>query len=361
MTDPAAPPIDLRSDTVTQPTREMREAMAHAEVGDDVYGEDPTVKRLERLAAERMGKEAALFMPSGTMVNLAALWVHTGRQGALACEEGAHLYRYEGGGPAALGHVLVHTIRGTRGVFRPKDLEPLIVPDDPHFAPLRLVSIENTHNRAGGTCWTPSQTRSVADFCHDHKIPIHLDGSRIFNASVALGVGPEELAAPATSVGFCLSKGLSAPVGSLLCGPSRFIEEAQRVRKVLGGGMRQAGVLAAAGIVALETMVDRLREDHENARRLAAGLSKVPGIRLDLDTVQTNMVVLTAREAGFTADEFVAALEREGVRSAPRDIGDEVRLVTHRHVSSADVDRVVGSVRKIVEARAAQLPTRSRP
>ncbi len=347
--------IDLRSDTVTHPTDEMREAMRNAEVGDDVYGEDPTVNRLERLAAERVGKEAAVFMPTGTMVNQAALWVHSKRQGALVCEEFAHVYFSESGGPALLSNLLVKTVKGTRGVFGPREMENVFLPDDPHYAPVTVVSIENTHNRAGGTCWTPTQTRSVADFAHAHNVPVHLDGARLFNAATALGVGPEELSQHVDSVGFCLSKGLSAPVGSMLCGSHKFIEEARRVRKILGGGWRQAGVLAAAGIVALETMVDRLNEDHENARRLATGLSKISGIRLDLDTVQTNIIVFNAREAGFrTPDEFVDRLGQEGVLASPRDIGDEIRLVTHRHVSPKDVDTILEAVRSVVERRAAE-------
>jgi threonine aldolase len=353
--------IDLRSDTVTKPTDEMREAMRNAEVGDDVYGEDPTVNRLERIAAERVGKEAAVFMPTGTMVNQAALWVHSKRQGALVCEEFSHIYYYESGGPALLSNLLVKTVKGTRGVFGPRDLEPVFLPEDDHYAPVTVVSIENTHNRAGGTCWTPTQTRSVADFAHAHNVPVHLDGARLFNAAIALGVGPEELAQHVDSVGFCLSKGLSAPVGSMLCGTNKFVSEARRVRKILGGGWRQAGVLAAAGIVALETMVDRLSEDHENARRLATGLSKIPGIRVDLETVQTNIIMLTAKEAGFASpDEFVDRLSQENVLCSPRDIGDEVRMVTNRHVTAKDVDAIIDAARSVVERKSAETTPRAK-
>lgn len=361
MVRPPSRVIDLRSDTVTQPTDEMRDAMRNAEVGDDVYGEDPTVNRLERLAAERVGKEAAVFMPTGTMVNQVALWVHSRRQGALVCEEYAHIFYYESGGPALLSNLLVKPVKGTRGVFGPRELETVFLPEDPHYAPVSVVSIENTHNRAGGTCWTPTQTRAVADFAHEHHVPVHLDGARIFNAATALGVGAEELSQHVDSVGFCLSKGLSAPVGSMLCGNPKFIDEARRVRKILGGGMRQAGVLAAAGIVALERMVDRLQEDHENARRLAVGLSKIPGIRIDLDTVQTNIVVFSARDAAFaTPDEFVARLTQEGVLACPRDIGDEIRMVTNRHVTSKDVDGALESVRGVVERRATETMQRAK-
>ena len=353
--------IDVRSDTVTHPTDEMREAMRTAEVGDDVYGEDPTIKRLERLAAERVGKEAAVFMPTGTMVNQAALWVHSKRQGALVCEEFSHIYYYESGGPALLSNLLVKAVKGTRGVFGPRELEQVFLPQDEHYAPVTVVSIENTHNRAGGTCWTPTQTRAVADFSHENNVPVHLDGARIFNAAVALGVGADELAQHVDSIGFCLSKGLSAPVGSMLCGSNKFIEEARRVRKILGGGWRQAGVIAAAGIVALETMVDRLSEDHDNARRLATGLAKIQGIRVDLDTVQTNIIMLTARDAGFASpDEFVDRLAQENVLCSPRDIGDEVRMVTNRHVTTKDVDMILDAVRSVVERKATETTPRAK-
>jgi threonine aldolase len=357
MRRPSTPLIDLRSDTVTRPTEEMREAMRRAEVGDDVYGEDPTVNRLERLAAERVGKDAAVFMPTGTMVNQAALWVHSGRRGALVCEEYAHIFYAEAGGPALLSNLLVLPIKGHRGVLTPAQLQPVFKPDDPHYAPVTVVAIENTHNRAGGTCWTPTQTRAVCDFAHERKVPVHLDGARIFNAAIALGVGVDDLTQDVDSVGFCLSKGLSAPVGSILCGSTKFVDEARRVRKILGGGWRQAGILAAAGIVALESMVDRLREDHDNARRLAVGLSKIPGIRIDLETVQTNMVVFTAKEAGFkTPEAFLERLKAAGVIASPRDVGDEIRAVTHREVSSKDIDTVLEAVRSVVEAQG-QLPS----
>lgn len=344
--------IDLRSDTVTQPTPEMRKAMAEAEVGDDVYGEDPTVRRLEAEAAKRLGTEAALFMPTGTMVNQAAIWVHTGRGGAVVCEEGAHILNYEGGAPALLSGALVRPVRGQRGVFTAADLDAMLPPSNIHFAPWRLLSIENTHNRAGGTVWTAKQTKAVVDWGHDHGIPTHIDGARIFNAAIAREVTVASLTQGADSVGFCLSKGLSAPVGSLLCGRAAFLEKARAVRKVLGGAMRQSGILAAAGLVALSTMVDRLKEDHKNARRLAAGIAKVPGIRVDLDAVQTNIVVFDPSALGHgSARDFCDGLKPAGVLASPRDIGPEVRMVTHRHVSRADVDAAIAAVEGLARPR----------
>ena len=342
--------IDLRSDTFTQPTDEMREAMAKARVGDDVYGEDPTVNELEALAAERMGKEAALYMPSGTMVNQVAVWVHTGRRGALVCDSGAHIYYYEGGAPSLLSNVMVYPIEGRRGVFTPKDIEPFLHEDPAHYAPVRLVSIENTNARAGGTCWTAAQTNAVADYCRGRKIPTHLDGARIFHAAIAQGVPVTKLTERVDSVGFCVSKGLSAPVGSLLCGSKAFIAEARHARKIMGGGMRQAGIIAAAGIIALEKMVDRLREDHENARRLAAGLAKIDGVRVDLDTVQTNIVNFDIENTGHALPAFLAQLEKRGVRAMERDVGPVVRLVTHRHITRKDVDATIAAVRDLVAA-----------
>lgn len=351
--------IDLRSDTVTQPTAEMRAAMASAEVGDDVYGEDPTVRRLEEVSAKRMGTEAALFMPTGTMVNQAALWVHSGRRGAVVCEEGSHILNYEGGAPALLSGLLVRGVSGRRGVFTPADLEAMLPPKNLHFAQWRLIEVENTHNRAGGTVWTPAQTQAIVKWSHDHGIPVHVDGARVFNAAVAQGVPASSLAKGADSVGFCLSKGLSAPVGSLLCGSAAFIEEARAVRKVLGGAMRQAGILAAAGLIALESMVERLREDHANARRLAAGLAKIPGIRIDMDAVQTNIVVFDPSETRLgTARQFCDALLPLGVRASPRDIGPHVRMVTHRHVTAADVDAAIAAVERVCggKSRIAKAP-----
>ncbi|HHY38241.1 MAG TPA: low specificity L-threonine aldolase, partial [Clostridia bacterium] len=253
--------IDLRSDTVTRPTPEMRRAMAEAEVGDDVYGEDPSVRQLEEIAAETMGKEAALFVASGTMGNQVALMAHTRRQDEVLLEAESHIFFYEAGGMAVLSGLMPFPIRTEDGILRPTDLERALRPSDIHFPKPSLVCLENTHNRHGGRVAGVEEIKKTCDFAHAHGLKVHLDGARIFNAAVALGVNVKSLVKDVDSVMFCLSKGLCAPVGSMLAGTRDFIEEARRCRKLLGGGMRQAGVLAAAGIVALKTMVDRLAED----------------------------------------------------------------------------------------------------
>lgn len=337
--------IDLRSDTVTQPTEAMREAMARAAVGDDVYGEDPTVNALEAVAAERVGKAAAVFVPSGTMANLAAVMSHTQMGDEVIVEAEAHILHYEGGGLATLAGTLPRTLPTEAGCISGAQLEAALRPPDLHYPATRLVCVENTHNRHGGVAITPGQMDDLAAAARRHRISVHLDGARLFNAAVALGVPASRLAAPVDSVAFCLSKGLSAPVGSLLCGDQEFIARARRFRKMLGGGMRQAGVLAAAGIVALEQMVDRLAEDHRVARLLAEALAGLPGVALDLARVQTNMVrvTLTEHEARPTAD----ALRALGVWvGAP---GHRLlRLVTHRHITEADVPVVSAAFQAVL-------------
>src|SRR5512142_321428 len=289
--------IDLRSDTVTKPTPEMREAMAKAEVGDDVFGDDPTVNRLQEMAAERMGKEAALFVPSGTMGNLAAILSHCQRGDEVIIGQKNHSFLYEAGGMSVLGGISSYQIQNQPdGSLLPEDVEAAIRPDDPHDPITRLVCLENTHNRCGGTVQTPEYTRKIAKLAHDFGLKVHLDGARSFNAPAALGVPARELAEPVDSVTFCLSKGLSAPVGSVLCGDEAFIRKARRARKLVGGGMRQAGVLAAAGIVALEKMTGRLAEDHARARRLADGLRENDCVVLDPGTPATNMVFFNLGE-----------------------------------------------------------------
>ena len=268
--------IDLRSDTVTKPTPAMREAMASAEVGDDVYGEDPTVNRLEALAAEKMGKEAGLFVTSGTMGNLVAVLAHCRRGDEVIMGHLGHTFLFEGGGVSALGGVHPHTVfNQPDGTLALDDIENAIRPDNVHFPISRLVILENTHNRCGGVPLSQEYTDQVGDLAHRYGMSLHLDGARIFNAAVAAGVKAASLAEAADSVTFCLSKGLCAPVGSVLCGSMEFIQTARRIRKQVGGGMRQAGILAAAGILALENMVDRLSEDHRRARELAGQLAKV--------------------------------------------------------------------------------------
>ncbi len=342
--------IDLRSDTVTHPTPEMRKAMAWAEVGDDVYGEDPTVCRLEAMAAERMGKEAALFVASGTMGNLAGVLAHCGRGDEVILGDLAHTFLYEAGGVSALGGVHPHPVR-TRldGTLPLEEIEAAIRTDDVHFPISRLICLENTHNRCGGVALTGEYTSAVGELAKRHGLRLHLDGARIFNAAAALGVEARLLAEPADSITFCLSKGLCAPVGSLLCGDSEYIARARRVRKQLGGAMRQAGVIAAAGIVALETMVDRLVEDHKQARRLAEGLGGIPGIILDPGTPQTNMVFLNLSES-FPVDAQQASerLRALGIRVHPSG-ARRFRLVVHYWIDDAGVDATIDGFRSIAD------------
>jgi threonine aldolase len=286
--------IDLRSDTVTVPTPEMREAMAKAAVGDDVYGEDPTINRLQELAAEKVGKPAGLFVASGTMGNLIAVLAHCQRGDEVIVGKKNHVFVHEAGGMSALGGIHSNQlINQPDGSLLLEDVAAAIRPDDLHEPVTRLVCLENTHNGCGGVYQTPEYTRQMADFAHARGLSIHLDGARIFNAAVAQGAPASVLAGPVDSVTFCLSKGLCAPVGSVLCGSQEFIVKARRLRKMLGGGMRQAGILAAAGIIALEKMVDRLGEDHIRAKKLADGLRLIPGLVLDAGTPATNMVFLS--------------------------------------------------------------------
>jgi threonine aldolase len=334
--------IDLRSDTVTKPTKAMRQAMAKAEVGDDVYGEDPTVNQLQEMAAERMGKEAGLFVPSGTMGNLAAILVHCGRGDEVILGNKAHTFLYEAGGVSALGGV--HSCQLTNqadGTLRLDDIRFAIRPNDAHQPVSRLVCLENTHNRCGGVSLTAAYTRAVGDLAHERGLALHLDGARIFNAAIAQGVAVKELAEPADSVTFCLSKALSAPVGSVLCGSREFIKKAHRIRKQLGGGMRQAGVLAAAGIVALESMVDRLAEDHKRARYLARGLSFLPWLVMDEGTPYTNMVFMSLQEA-FPADAAQVADEMAKMNVKVGVVGERrFRLVTHYWIDDKAVDKAI--------------------
>ena len=284
--------VDLRSDTVTKPTPEMRRAMAEAEVGDDVFGEDPTVARLERLAAERLGKEAGLFVTSGTQGNQVSVMAHTQRGDEILLDENSHIFNYEVGAPAILSAVQTRTLRGRHGILDPGEVRDAVRPPNIHHPRNTLICLESTHNRGGGTVYPLETLREIRRIAAERGLGVHLDGARLFNACVATGTPVHEAAAQADSVSFCLSKGLGAPVGSVVTGTRAFIDRARRARKMLGGGMRQAGVIAAAGIVALETMVDRLREDHANARLLAEGLARLPGVTIDLDLVQTNIVIL---------------------------------------------------------------------
>jgi threonine aldolase len=332
--------IDLRSDTVTSPTPAMREAMYAADVGDDVYGEDPTVNRLQELAAEKTGKEAGLFVPSGTMGNLAAVLAHCGRGDEVILGDLAHTFLFEAGGISALGGVHSHQVPNQPdGTLALDDIRAAIRPEDVHFPVTRLICLENTHNRCGGVALSAEYTRQVSDLAWENGLRVHLDGARLFNAAAALGVSAADLAGPADSVTFCLSKGLCAPVGSVLCGSAEFIRGAHRIRKQLGGGMRQAGVLAAAGIVALETMVDCLADDHRRAKVLAARLQALPGLVLDPGSPFTNMVFVSlAEHVPLDGRQFAARLVELGVKVGVVG-GRRFRLVTHYWIDDPAVEQ----------------------
>jgi threonine aldolase len=341
--------VDLRSDTVTLPTPAMRQAIFEAELGDDVYGEDPTVNRLEAMAAERLGKEAAVFVPTGTMANLVCLLTHCARGDEAIMGHLAHTFLFEAGSSAAVGGIHPHTVPNQPdGTLNLDDIQAAIRdPDNEHEPRSRLVCLENTHNRCGGAVLTPSYMAQVRALADQHSLAIHLDGARVFNAAVALGVPASTLVRDADSVSFCLSKGLSAPVGSLVCGPAAFIQRARRQRKMLGGGMRQAGVLAAAGIVALETMVDRLADDHANARRLADGLARLPGIILDPARVVTNIVIFELAADALSPADLIAGLAERAVKLG--DIGGrKFRAVTHYGLEASDIDYSLGAFQVVI-------------
>ncbi|MFQ6059233.1 MAG: low-specificity L-threonine aldolase [Anaerolineae bacterium] len=345
-------PIDLRSDTVTLPTQAMREAMYRAEVGDDVFGEDPTVNRLEAMAAERMGKEAGLFVASGTMGNLVAFLTHCQRGDEVILGDRSHSFLYEAGGSAALGGIHPRPLPNQPdGTLDPAQVEAAIRPENVHFPRTRLICLENTHNRCGGAVLSPTYMATMGAIARRHGLAVHLDGARIFNAAVALGVEARDLTREVDSVTFCLSKGLSAPVGSVLCGRREFILEARRARKIVGGGMRQAGIIAAAGIVALEQMVDRLAEDHANARRLAEGLADIPGIAIDPQRVQTNIVIFELTAEGLMPAELVSRLEKEGVRLLAIG-GSRLRAVTHYGIEEADIEAALVAFRRVMRGNA---------
>lgn len=327
--------IDLRSDTVTRPTPEMRAAMAQAEVGDDVYLEDPTVNRLQERAAETFEREAALFVPSGTMGNQICVKLHTQPGQEVVIEQDGHIYNYEMGAMAVIAGTLARPIRGENGIVDWPTIEAAIRPPIYYCTQTGLICLENTHNMAGGTVMSKERMYDICQKAHARGLPVHLDGARIFNAAVALGQSVAELTRPFDSVMFCLSKGLGAPVGSLILGSRDFIERARVVRKLLGGGMRQVGVLAAAGLIALEKMPWRLHEDHANARLLAEGLAEMRGIRLDPEAVQTNIVIFDISQTGMQTNEFTQRLKERGVLAHginPR----QMRMVTHYDVSRED-------------------------
>jgi threonine aldolase len=327
----------------------MSKAMAEAEVGDDVFGEDPTVNKLEAMAAERLGKEAALFVASGTMGNLVSLLAHCGRGEEIILGSLAHTFFFEQGGSAAVGGIHPRTIPNQPdGTLPLSEIEAAIRPDNVHFPRTRLIVLENTQNLCNGYPLDIDYMQAVGDIARRHDLKIHVDGARFFNAAVALGVAPDKLAAAADSVSFCLSKGLAAPVGSMVCGSRDFIDRARRARKILGGGMRQAGVLAAAGIVALTEMVDRLAEDHANARKLAEGLAAMPGLAIDPSQIKSNIVYFGLTRAAMTAEQLVKQLDDQGARMLPVGIG-RIRAVTHYHISAADIDYTLGILSKVLK------------
>ena len=343
--------IDLRSDTVTHPTPAMRAAMAAAEVGDDVYGDDPTVNRLQEMAAAMTGHADALFMASGTMANLVALLTHCPRGTEAIVGNQSHMLLNEVGGMAGLGGVQACTVANQPdGTLSLDDIQANIRADDVHHPRTRLVCLENTQNICGGVPLTVEYVRAVAQLAHGRGLKLHIDGARLFNAAVAQGVSAAELAGPADSAMFCLSKGLCAPVGSMLCGSREFIAEARRYRKQVGGGLRQVGILAAAGIVGLESMVERLEDDHANARLLAEGLRDIPAIELETPEPATNMVYLRLLpQAPCSAVELMQRVRPQGI-VIDGDDSPKLRLVTHYWISAADVRKVLAALRQVLDA-----------
>ena len=338
--------VDLRSDTITRPTPGMRRAMAEAEVGDDVFGEDPTVNELERRVAALLGKEAAVFMPSGTMSNQVALRCHTESGDEVLLEATAHSYFYESGGPAALSGLTCRLIPGRRGIFTAEDVRKALRPRNLHFPPTKLLCVENTHNRGGGSVWTVEQIAEVTEAAREAGLRTHLDGARLWNAAVATGRTEAEYARYFDTVSVCFSKGLGAPVGSALAGSKEMMDRARRFRKLFGGAMRQAGILAAAALYALDHHRDRLVEDHANAKRLAEGLAEVPGLEVNPEEVETNIVKI--RVTCMSAPEMVERLKARGVWVLPLD-QEVIRAVTHLDVTKEDIEWAIQVWTKVAQ------------
>jgi threonine aldolase len=343
--------VDLRSDTVTRPSAAMRRAMSEAEVGDDVYGEDPTVNRLQERAAEIFGREAALFVPSGSMGNLIAIKVWTQPSNEVICEQRGHINQYELASMSAIAGCMPRTTPAPDGILTWDLIEPLIRPKTYYYSQTGLVSLENTHNMHGGTVYPPAVTEDVCQRAHAAGLRVHLDGARIFNAAVALGKTVADITRNCDSVMFCLSKGLGAPVGSMLVGSSEFIQKAHIARKLLGGGMRQVGVLAAAGLIALEESPKNLHRDHENANFLAGGLAKIKGISIDPAKVMTNIVIFDVRATGRTAAEICSELGKRKILSGPTD-KYSIRMVTHCDVNRAGIENALAAIAEVLSARA---------
>jgi threonine aldolase len=339
--------IDLRSDTVTRPTPDMRKAMAEAEVGDDVFGEDPTVNALQEKVAHLLGKEASLFVPSGTMANQLSIKSHTQPGDEVIIELSSHPYNFEGGAGAALSGIQFQCPKGVRGILDASQIEEAIRPDDHHFPVTRLVCLENTHNRGGGSIYPIEKISEIYRLAKAKGLLLHLDGARLWNASVATGIKPEEYAQWADSVSVCLSKGLGAPIGSLVAGSKSFIDRVHRFRKMFGGGMRQAGIIAAAGIYALDHHLERLKEDHQNARRLAVGIKEFKGVSIDPKHVETNIVIFDVSNTGMTGAQVGEAMKKEGVLIHPFS-KTQIRLVTHLDITSEDIETALKAFEKIL-------------
>ncbi|WP_408006204.1 threonine aldolase family protein [Pseudalkalibacillus sp. A8] len=339
--------IDLRSDTITKPTEEMRKAMYVAEVGDDVYGEDPLVQKLEDKAAEILGKEASLFVTSGTQGNQIAVLTHCQPGNEVLLEEDAHIFYYEGGAISAFGGVQTRTIKGNRGAINPNDLRTAIRGEDVHFPETGMICLENTHNRAGGAIVPIENMREVYQVAQEHNIPVHLDGARLFNASAELGVPVTAFTEHTTTVQICLSKGLGAPIGSIIAGSDSFIKRARKWRKRLGGGLRQVGVVAAPGLIALTKMADRLKEDHVRARRLAEGLRNIPDLKIN-NRVDTNIVVVDIEATGKSANEILALLKNNGILAVPFG-PTTIRLTTHHHITDENINQTLNTFQKLFD------------
>ncbi len=341
------PVIDLRSDTVTHPTPAMREAMYRAEVGDDVWGDDPTVKKLEAKAAELTGKEASVFVASGTMANLVSILTHCRRGNEIIVGSESHIFYNEVGGASALAGVQMRTVlNDSRGMMAPEDIEAAIRGENIHFPPTGLVCIENTHNRCSGGVLDQQDIAAISKVAHSHNVPVHMDGARIFNAAVYLETPAKELCKDVDSLSFCLSKGLSCPIGSLICGTGEFVNRARKNRKMVGGGMRQVGIVAAAGVVALDSMIERLAEDHANARKLAEGLANIPGLSIDPERVPTNIVIFEVTKG--LAPDVLKKMEAQGVRGSFNG-GRKIRFVTHYGIASADIDLALKTMAKVMK------------
>lgn len=339
--------IDLRSDTVTKPTAEMRRAMAEAEVGDDVYGEDPTVNALQDKAAKLLGKEAAIFVCSGTMANQLAIKAQTHHGDQIIADKNCHTFTSEAGAVAALSGVLVHTIEGERGILKVEQIKQAIRPKDHHFAPTHLISLENTHNRGGGSVYPLEEIAKIRELAQEVGLRMHLDGARLFNASVASGIQAREYARYFDSASFCLSKGLGCPVGSLVVGSAELIDTVHRFRKMFGGGMRQVGILAAAGIYALDNNISRLKEDHENAKELAGALHAIKGVAISPEEVETNIVIFDVAGTGMDAQSVTERLRACGVLMLPRS-PTQIRAVTHLDVDAEDIGHAIETIHQVL-------------